>query len=294
MIDIEVLPMNISGINVHVPSEADLRRASKLGFSQVRIDIDWCNVEPRRGEYRFAPVDAAVDGAAAEKLKVFATIAYSPSWQGGRSAVPDVNEWRSFVTTVARRYKGKIEAYGMWNEPNLSNFWSGTISEYINLILVSGWDAVKKADPKALVVSPDIATIGRVWPEWMDAMASNKGFFDVLSIHNYESTPQKMINAFYHGEWPFLQGFIPKFRPIKQYIDKIGKNRVWLCEMGWASNNVGLDGQLSRFREFLSSDTLLPVDRIYMYKLRDAPTEKDAWGLHRSDGTSKPAVQAFS
>ena len=284
--------MNITGINTHIPSPNQLHKVVQLGLKHVRIDINWEIVEPQQGIYNFDALDSAVNYAIKNKLKVFATIAYSPSWQGGRTAVPNTQEWSLFVTMMVRRYKGKIEAYGMWNEPNLPGFWSGTIQQYLNVILVPGWKAVKREHSSALVVAPDLATIGSQWPTWLDAMAEYKNAFDVLAIHNYEDTPAKMETTFYQGGWKPLQLFIPKYRPIKQYIDKVGKP-TWLCEMGWTSNRFGIDGQFARYKDFITSATL-PVDRIYAYELQDDNNVEDRWGLYYADGTAKLATQAFT
>jgi len=284
--------MKITGINTHVPSSSNLHKVVQLGLKHIRIDINWCDIEPKKGEYQFDAIDAVVQLASKDKLRIFATIAYSPKWIGGRTSVPSAKDWSLCVSTVAARYKGKIEAYGLWNEPNLSSYWSGTIKDYIDIILIPGFNAVKENDALALVVAPDIATIGRDWPLWLDAMSNNKNMFDILAVHNYEDSPERMFKVFYHGvKWKPLQFFFPKYRPIKQYIDKVGK-RTWLCEMGWASNKFGVFGQLERYNKFIKS-TILPVERIYAYELRDDPVARTFWGLYYADGTAKPATRAF-
>jgi beta-glucosidase/6-phospho-beta-glucosidase/beta-galactosidase len=43
--------------------------------------------------------------------------------------------WRTFVRAVATRYKGQIEAYEIWNEPNLKMFWTGSVEQLVTIQL---------------------------------------------------------------------------------------------------------------------------------------------------------------
>jgi len=52
---------------------------------------------------------------------------------------------------VAARYAGTIQAWGLWNEPNLTQFWSGTRQQFIDVVLKPGADAIHAANPSALV-----------------------------------------------------------------------------------------------------------------------------------------------
>ena len=118
----------------------------------ARLDLIWANAAPTRPKdpfnpgdpaYRFATIDAAINGAAAHGLDVLLTISVAPAWaeSPGRdpgappgSWRPQPNEVEAFAIAVARRYSGsyvaagaagplpQVRHYQAWNEPNLSRY----------------------------------------------------------------------------------------------------------------------------------------------------------------------------
>ena len=92
-----------------------------------------------------------IGDARARGLHIFATLAYSPGWANGGQPhqAPPVSaaDWQRFVRTVVRRYRGQIKHWGMWNETNLSQFFSGSKDDYVHKLLVPGAQAAKAADP---------------------------------------------------------------------------------------------------------------------------------------------------
>jgi hypothetical protein len=107
-----------------------------------------------------------------------------------------------FVSAVANRYKGRVDAYEIWNEPNLSAEWGGkapSAVEYVELLRAS-YQAIKQADPQAMVVtaglSPTTEISARAQPDvaFLRQMyaAGAKGTFDWLGIHaaGFKATPE--------------------------------------------------------------------------------------------------------
>ena len=48
-------------------------------------------------------------------------------------------KWRAFCAAVAERYQGRVSAYQIWNEPNLSREWGDQIPDaarYVELLAV--------------------------------------------------------------------------------------------------------------------------------------------------------------
>ena len=62
-------------------------------------------------------------------LKIIARVDNQPQWasssvQWPGSGPPDnPQDWTDFLTALATRYKGRIQAYEIWNEPNLDREW---------------------------------------------------------------------------------------------------------------------------------------------------------------------------
>jgi hypothetical protein len=162
----------------------------------------WANLEPSPGEWRLWRLDGFVEKARARgTTDITLVLGGTPRWAASRIAAVDapwigpgsaspptsMTAWREYVTTVATRYRGRITAYEIGNEPNLPMFWNGTPEEYAELVAVAT-AAVSAADPQALVVvnvglvrRP--GDVGRI-ATWAVPVAAVPGV-DVLSVHAY-------------------------------------------------------------------------------------------------------------
>jgi len=98
-----------------------------------------------------------------------------------------------FCEVIARRYRGKVAAYQVWNEPNLAREWAGqppNPAEYVAM-LRGCYAAIKRGDPDALVISAGLAPTGDGPPlampheAFLVAMyeAGATPYFDLLGVH---------------------------------------------------------------------------------------------------------------
>ena len=158
------------GVNAHIPSAAIADRIVDAGIEWVRIDFLWSFVEVERDLYDWTIYDALVDRLEARGLRIYSGLGSTPAWAttGSESVgVPDdPDEWREFCYLAAYRYAGRIHAWGLWNEPNLDRFWEGSRFDYINKILLPGAQAIRSADPDALIGAPDLAHLSSA--DWDD------------------------------------------------------------------------------------------------------------------------------
>ena len=117
-------------------------------------------LERSPGSWDFSTLDTRVANAASQGASVLLVLGHPPAWAatrpdlsayGGSPSPPeDVSAWRTYVRTVAQRYAGRIEAYEIWNEPNLTQFWADspedmatlTASGFVEAIAppACGWD----------------------------------------------------------------------------------------------------------------------------------------------------------
>src|SRR5438034_997580 len=89
-------------------------------------------------------------------------LAHSPARQDGPTAEPaDIQHWRDYVTTMARRYKGRVRHYEIWNEPNLKQFYTGSVATMAQLVREAAI-ALKDIDPTIVVVSPSATERGGI------------------------------------------------------------------------------------------------------------------------------------
>ena len=194
------------GMNVHLPPADTLDLARELGVGWVRIDFDWPVAEPTQGNRDWSVFDRVIGDANARGLKVFATIGYTPEWasvsadregDGPRNDVPDAAAYRDFVLAAASRYAdGRVAAWGTWNEPNLTEFFEGTETEWIDHAFTPAVESIRQGCPACLVVGPELATIGDDHEAYLRAALTAKGGdLDAVSWHIYSPFPQDDIGA---------------------------------------------------------------------------------------------------
>ena len=299
------------GVNVHVPvgeQLAQLDDAVAAGIGWIRIDFIWAVAEPFEGEYRWQVYDALVAAAEARGLQVLAVIAYTPQWATDGPelfGVPrDPADWRRFVDRAVRRYRGRIEAWEVWNEPNLPHFWAGSRRQYLDVILRPAAEAIRAADPLARVGAPGLAHLdSRDWHEWLLAVLEEAGDqIDVVTHHTYDRDSAGDVTAKLDASTPFgrnpvLWDLAPP--SVREVLEEAGARDkpFWLTETGWESAQAGDGGQASRYRDLLGTwlggDRRRDwIDKIFFYELADGPGSPYTWGILRADGSRKPAWDA--
>ena len=158
----------------------------------------WKEVNPARGVFVWAALDAAVANARAHGASVDLVLGQTPAWaaldpgfepraaygSGATSPVAVEADWVAYVQAVARRYKGAISAYETWNEGNLWLFWGGTPAQLARLNSLA-YRTIKSIDPKAVVVAPS-STL-RQGHGWLVKYAKAGGFrySDAINVHAY-------------------------------------------------------------------------------------------------------------
>lgn len=300
------------GVNVHAPTGQELARildrAAAAGLGWVRIDFVWAFVEPRRDAYDWRIYDEIAAAARDRGIEVYATLAYTPAWATSGpelSGVPEAAEWRDFCRRAATRYRGKIRHWGVWNEPNLDRFWSGSRREYLDVVLLPCADAIHAADPQARVGGPDLAhlTAGDAdWYDWLRETIARAGDrLDFLTHHAYDQdgparVAGKLAGATLFGDRPAFWDAVPP--SLSEVLSVAGwTGPVWLTETGWESARIGEERQARYYTEFLEEwFTARPgrewIDKVFFYEVKDPP-ETYTWGLLRADGSPKPAWAAY-
>src|SRR5262249_59496432 len=74
----------------------------------------------------------------------------------------DFNDYANFLTAIATRYKGRVLAYEIWDQPNIRRSWNGrplSAASYVELLRVA-YGAIKAVDPGIVVVSAGLAPTG--------------------------------------------------------------------------------------------------------------------------------------
>ncbi|MFC7275018.1 xylan 1,4-beta-xylosidase [Paractinoplanes rhizophilus] len=182
--------------------EALRRVHDELGVRTVRAHGILADVY-RDGTYDFGTVDRVYDTVRELGMTPVVEFGYMPrdlaadptrtvfAYEGIISPPKDWDLWYELIRAVtahlADRY-GLDELrerwrFEVWNEPNLSVFWSGTPEQYWRLY-ASTAAAVKSVDPALAVGGPATAAVG-----WIDDQLKVDAPVDFLSTHVYGTVP---------------------------------------------------------------------------------------------------------
>ncbi|MDX1991500.1 MAG: LysM peptidoglycan-binding domain-containing protein [bacterium] len=148
-----------------------VREAETLGVQWVKVRVDWRGLEPEEGQIIFTELDAIVDGLDASGFNILFTVTNAPNW--ARSTLDengppdDLANFGTFVGALAERYQGRVDAYEIWDEPNLRRNWrcdvngSPTICnvDYVAM-LTQAYNTIKSVDADALVITAGLAPTG--------------------------------------------------------------------------------------------------------------------------------------
>jgi hypothetical protein len=301
------------GVDIHAPQGAQLGfvldRVRGAGIGWVRIDVVWSDVETAPGVFDWSVYDALASAAEARGLAVYATLAYTPAWAthgAPTTGVPDdPGTWADFCARAAQRYASSIRYWGLWNEPNLSKFWSGTRQQYIDDILIPGADAIHGASAAAKVGGPELAHISSSqWYYWLrDSLNQAGSHLDFVTHHVYDSDGNGAVTNRLNGATPFggdpdLWTIIdPSVKEVLQNTGWWGRP-FWLTETGWQSGEVSEATQAAYYTGLLNDwFTGQPgqgwVGQLFFYEIEDPPGSPSTWGILRADGSQKPAYVAY-
>lgn len=324
-------------------TERDLQLAKDAGFGWVKQRFEWRYMEQKaKGQISFERADQLVQATNKAGLKLIARVDNQPEWAtakpyGAATAPPDKpQDFADFVGALAARYKagspyGRIYAYEIWNEPNLSREWGNrapSAAEYVALLKAS-YEAIKKADPEAIVITaglspttapppvavPDVDYLKQLYA------AGAKGYFDVLGVHGAgfkapaEISPEDVGKdpKYNHGEG--AKGRVYCFRHVEDLRAVMVENgdaakKVAVLEFGWTTDNrpgspygwhaVTPEEQANnlvaafKYAKDNWSAWIGPMIVIYLADpLMTSDQEQYYWAVTNPDGTPRPAYSAL-
>ncbi|MBM4429019.1 MAG: hypothetical protein FJ026_01555 [Chloroflexi bacterium] len=240
----------------------DMGMIKDAGFGWIKQGIGWRDVEgAAKGHYDWSRVDWIVAECNKLGLDLLVRIDHQPQWAGGgfpTNGPPDnYAHLGDFLYAMASRYKGRIRAYQIWNEPNLAREWGGrppNAAQYVRL-LQEAYRRIKQADPNAMVISAGLTPTGTYSAEatpddvYLEQMyqamgGKSEGYFDVLGVHAAgfkappEMSPDEVAsNPNYGGQRFFCFRRVEDLRRImERYGD--GAKQVAVLEFGWTSDPI--------------------------------------------------------
>ncbi|MGA9342414.1 MAG: hypothetical protein WBV61_08790 [Rhodanobacteraceae bacterium] len=188
--------------------QSQMRRArTELGVRHVRfhaiLDDDMATLLDERGTflYGFHNADLIVDFLLDVGVRPFVELSFMPStlssggqtvfnYRGNVTPPRDMAQWDDLIGSLVRHW---VDRYGIdevrqwyfevWNEPNLSMFWTGTQADYFELYRHTA-TTLKTIDAKLRVGGP--ATANDEWISDFTGFCTREHVpFDFISTHHY-------------------------------------------------------------------------------------------------------------
>lgn len=307
------------GVNVQ-SRELSLVRSANVGW--VRITIPWREVNPARGKWSWGTTDALVKSARAKGLKVLGVLSTAPVWAGsnehGTKPPSQIGYWQQYVRRVAARYTGRIQAYEVWNEPNLEDGGDGvgwakdlwTFPRYSDYLRSAALQ-IRKYASGTLVVGPVTSSqpnsrtvdVFRQLEEVAYPDGPAWSFLDVVSFHGNARDDQPVLDLLTQIEDQL--GILANRNP-----SNAGKP-LWLTELGWrVGGGVSEETQRDRVRSTVEALTgsggylpgcelcpgpplhsLYKWTAVFLYK--DVDSGGETRGIFREDRTKRPVVTDY-
>ncbi|MDQ7030364.1 MAG: hypothetical protein Q9O62_11585 [Ardenticatenia bacterium] len=283
-------------------------RAVAAGAGSNRYQLNWWDVEPQPGQREWSLPDREIAALRAAGLDVTVLLHAPPAWarEPGYRWVPanlDLpwddpnNAWGRFAHDVARRYRGTVRYYEIFNEPDLRAYWDGSPVQYARLLAVA-YRAIKAADPEARIIMAGMAywSNPRFVEEVLQALrdlpgAADEGyFFDVAAWHWYSQADQLYDRV----RW--AQELLARYG--------MGDKPIWINETNlplWGDGpgpqaptpGFGTPEEQAAFivQAFVNAFAA-GAERVFVFRLDDGAMDQ-TFGLMRNDGLPRPAYLAY-
>jgi hypothetical protein len=286
------------------------------GMRIVRIPLTWSSVaptKPRNPEdpndpaYNWGPIDTSVDASTNRGLDPELVPYSSPMWARPKSKAITSSpaNFAKFVKAAARRYRGRVKYWEMWNEPNLRIAFQDTPAHY-RAMSNAAYTAIHGVSSSNVVVAGALAPFsGPTASSGMRPMTfmrkvlcmsggshprptcSARSLFDVWSHHPYTNGgPNHKANAAGDvslGNLPEMRRLLRAAQNAGHIKSKGGPARFWVTEFSWDTNPPDPGGisptlearwAAEAFYRMWQSD----VSLIVWFQIRDNVADPSNWG----------------
>ena len=316
-------PYGINGTGNDSPGRWDA--ITEAGIGWVRSDFEWSVIEKTEGIYDWSYTDTLVNEAVKRGLNLFISLDYCPKWASASDSKDEniykhgplkpgqkyLDAWHDFVYDAMDRYKGKVKYWGVWNEPNLGQFWNGDRDQFCKQIAYYAGKAIAKyrlnnPDAEVYLCGPELSTTTSqsksTIVKWAKEIRENvekgadnflpgKGTtIDIVTMHQYDGRdlPEERIKSM--DEWHTAM------KDSAGYGDK----PYWITESGWptaGSKGVSYEKQAEYLVDMYSAmNERSWLKKFFWFALFDG-NDPVKYGILANEGDKaedrKPAWEAY-
>ncbi len=206
----------------------------------------WDQVEAKRGKFQWATLDAAVKNAEAAGAKeILYVLGSTPKWAAstfssvdlygpGTASFPKKSKYYlNYAKAVAKRYKGRITSYQIWNEANTRSFYNGgTYDGWIKLASLTkrASKAIRGIDSKAKIVAASSTVIPTskfqtesFFFRYLREVKRQNAKVDAISVHLYPVNPRQGPDA-----------RVASINAVRQVMRRVGLQKpLWDTEVNY-------------------------------------------------------------
>lgn len=263
------------------------------GAGVNRWEFRWDRIEPVRNTWDFTSDDAAVSASRGAGLAVEGILIGTPGWAASAGQKPGngvpkglnlapsdpKNLWADYVRATVSHYRNDVRVWEIWNEPDLSFFWTGTPNDYYRMMVVAN-AVISSIDPGATVmmggmVDPGMSFLRNVLANVQNGTAP----FDAAAWHAYGPARSVYTNV------TNLRALLAQRR--------LGSLPIWVNEAGFpASNPNGEPRQAAFVLQSIAYAFAAGASNVLIYRASDDPLPK-TFGLVAASGQPRMGYVAF-
>ncbi len=173
-------------------------KVAELGVKWIRLQSGWQRTEKTKGTYDFQWLDDIVDNLISRGLVPWMCLCYGHGLYDedaakvfGAAGCPptktpeQIEAWDKYVSALTKHFKGRIQWYEVWNEPDGIWCWKHGVNgtEYGNFVTRTA-KAVKAGDPDAKIIFGSLCLRSLKWlTEVLETGCAQ--YVDALTYHAY-------------------------------------------------------------------------------------------------------------
>lgn len=285
------------GIHTHITRndehpflDRELELMQQAGIQWLRTGFVWGQILQGRDKMNYANHDEVVAKANKANINIMGLLHGAP--RHAEPVIEHLEAWKAFVRETVSRYKGRVPAWQVWNEPNLKSFWKNPNPEHYGALLRETYPIIKQIDPDALVVWG--ATSQLDWPFLSTALKQAQGNFDVMAIHPYGYGDPRAPEA-------YIPDCLHDLRKLMSHYN-VEEKPIWFTEWGWPSH-TGRRGMSDRQQgQYIVRAYMMAMhnglERGFWYEFQERKEtdeeNEDAFGILEHSLKPKPAYKAYS
>ena len=220
-------PAGFFGLNYEFKdiTNGDVLMLKKSGATTVRWTMNWSNIEPSSGSWKWSAADKVIGGLAAQGIRVVPVMWGSPRWVASSAITAPVatqkqrDAWSGFLRAAIKRYgpggnywsgayrtqhPGKaalpVNTWQIWNEANLKSAMTPTTPATYAKLLTLSHTVIHQTDPKAKVMfagllsHPPNGATAWTFLRYVDQQPGARTAFDIMASNAYSPSVSGMLD----------------------------------------------------------------------------------------------------